>query len=100
MAELRFIALSGLGGDRRETGGILMGTADGGELRLNACEEVPSEHRTGTEYKLGASDRIRLEEVLAKMVADEVLRATKTSRGAVLYSPGPNFDQYHLPTTV
>jgi len=38
--------------------------------------------------------RNRLEEVLANMVKDGVLRATTTAKGATVYSPGANFERY------
>ena len=38
-----------------------------------------------------------LEEVLAKMVQDGVLKATRTVKGALVYSPGPNYEQYRQP---
>ncbi len=40
--------------------------------------------------------RNRLEEVLALMVQDGVLKAAKTAKGAWIYSPGPNFDNYRF----
>jgi TonB family protein len=66
--ELRSFAMAGLGGltgDGMETGGILIGEAAGDELRLIACEEAPCEQRKGPEYAPNASDRIRMEEVMA-----------------------------------
>ena len=36
----------------------------------------------------------RLEEVLGNMVRDGVLLATRTAKGAYVYSAGPNFDRY------
>jgi len=33
------------------------------------------------------------------MVQDGVLRTIKSSQGAVLYIPGPHFDQYRSTTT-
>jgi len=38
--------------------------------------------------------RNRLEEVLACMVADGVLKATRTAAGAWTYSPGPQYNRY------
>jgi len=38
--------------------------------------------------------RNRMEEVLAGMVQDGVLRALKTRTGAAVYEPGPQFDKY------
>jgi len=35
-----------------------------------------------------------MEEVLAGMVQDGVLRALKTRTGAAVYEPGPQFDKY------
>jgi hypothetical protein len=65
VADLRSLATAAIGQEEgTETGGILLGEIIGEELRLHACEEVPCE-RPGPCYTLGASDRIRLEEVLA-----------------------------------
>jgi hypothetical protein len=63
-----------------------VGTADLGKYRRRWLDYPPRNSSSG--------HRNRLEEVLAQMVRDDVLRVTRTSRGAVLYSPGPNFDQY------
>jgi TonB family protein len=66
--ELRSIATAGLGGltgDGVETGGLLMGRIVGDELYLDSCEEAPLQHRDGPSYTLNASDRIRLDEILA-----------------------------------
>jgi len=38
-----------------------------------------------------------LEETLAKMAQEGVLKATVTGKGATVYSPGPNFDKYRQP---
>jgi len=63
-----------------EEGRTLASTEEGG---WNTC---PRMRRQGT--------AIRLEEVLAKMVEDGVLRATRTAKGAFVYSPGLNYEQY------
>jgi len=63
-----------------------VGTADLGKYRRRWLEYPPRD--PSSPY------RNRLEEVLAAMVRDDILRATKTSRGAVVYSPGPKFDQF------
>lgn len=41
--------------------------------------------------------RNRLEEVLAAMTQEGVLKATRTASGATVYSPGPNFEKYRQP---
>jgi len=63
-----------------------VGTADLGKYRRRWLDYPPRDPSLGY--------RNRLEEVLAGMVRDEVLGARKTSRGAVVYSPGPKFEEY------
>jgi len=65
-----------------------IGAAELGKHRRRWLDYPPRDPSSG--------HRNRLEEVLAKMVKDEVLRATKTSRDALLYSRGPNFGEYQL----
>src|SRR5262249_39080256 len=43
---------------------------------------------------LSSGHKNRLEEVLAKMVADGVLRGFPTRQGAAVYGPGPQFKEY------
>jgi TonB family protein len=52
----------------REIGGLLLGHFEGGEhpvAYVEACEEIPSEHRYGPSYILSEEDRRVLEKVLA-----------------------------------
>ncbi len=63
-----------------------VGSADLGKYRRRWLEYPP---RTP-----GGGHRNRLEEVLAAMVRDGVLLARRTPAGAMVYSPGPSFDQY------
>jgi hypothetical protein len=62
-----------------------VGSADLGKYRRRWLEYPPRE--------AGSGFRNRLEEVLAAMVRDRVLRATKTRNGAAVYSPGPRFGE-------
>jgi len=66
-------------------GGRPAGTPDLGKYRRRWLEYPPRDTASG--------HRNRLEEVLAKMVQDGVLRATRTLKGAFVYSPGPNYEQ-------
>jgi hypothetical protein len=63
-----------------------VGTADLGRFRRRWLEYKPRDPSSGF--------RNRLEEVLAAMVADGVLRAVKRGSGATVYSPGPGFGRY------
>lgn len=63
-----------------------VGTADLGRFRRRWLEYPPRDPSSGF--------RNRLEEVLAKMVEDGVLKATQTRSGATVYQPGPAFGQY------
>jgi hypothetical protein len=63
-----------------------VGTADLGRFRRRWLEYPP---RTKD-----SPHRNRLEEVLARMVADGVLKATKGMAGGQRYSPGPQFSRY------
>ena len=42
----------------------------------------------------------RLDDTLQQMVADGVLKTTRGSQGALLYSPGPLYQQYQQKATV
>jgi hypothetical protein len=70
-------------------GGRPAGTADLGKYRRRWLEYPPRDAASG--------HRNRLEEVLARMVQDGVLKATRTAKGALVYSPGPNYEQYRQP---
>ncbi len=61
-------------------------SADFGKYRRRWLEYPPRDPTSG--------HRNRLEEVLAGMVHDGVLKAIKTRTGATVYSPGPKFEQY------
>ena len=63
-----------------------VGSADLGKYRRRWLEYAP---RTP-----GSTFRNRLEEVLDQMTKANVLKASRTVKGAVVYSPGPRFDQY------
>jgi len=63
-----------------------VGTADLGRYRRRWLEYPARNPDSG--------HRNRLSEVLARMVEDGVLRATRTSAGALVYSAGPHFQQY------
>jgi len=66
-----------------------VGTADLGKYRRRWLDYPPRNPLAG--------HRNRLEEVLDKMVRDSVLRAIRTAKGATVYSPGPNYEQFrHL----
>lgn len=67
-------------------GGRPAGTADLGKWRRRWLEYRPRDPSSG--------HRNRLEEVLARMVQDGVLKATRTAKGAWVYSPGPNYEMY------
>ncbi len=62
------------------------GSADLGRFRRRWLEYPPRDPTS--------SHRNRLEEVLAAMTRDGVLRATRTAAGAFVYTPGQNADQY------
>lgn len=66
-----------------------VGTADLGRYRRRWLEYPPRDASSG--------HRNRLEEVLATMTREGVLTATRTNKGAFVYSPGPNYQQYRLP---
>ena len=63
-----------------------VGTSHLGRFRRRWLEYPPRDTASGY--------RNRLEEVLAAMVRDGVLKATRTAGGATFYSPGPAFDEY------
>lgn len=63
-----------------------VGTADLGRYRRRWLQYPPRD--------AGSGHRNRLEEVLAAMVEDGVLRAVKRGSGATVYMPGPGFDRY------
>jgi hypothetical protein len=63
-----------------------VGTADLGRFRRRWLEYPPRD--------ASSAFRNRLEEVLAMMVRDGVLRATRTRTGATVYEPGPQFQQH------
>lgn len=63
-----------------------VGTADLGRYRRRWLEYPPRSR--------GSAFKNRLEEVLAQMVEDQVLKATRTNQGAYVYSPGPQFKSY------
>lgn len=63
-----------------------VGTADLGHYRRRWLDYPPRDPTS--------SYRNRLEEVLAQMVQDRVLKATQTTSGAVAYSPGDHFAAY------
>jgi hypothetical protein len=64
-----------------------VGSADLGRFRRRWLEYPPRDAASGY--------RNRLEEVLAAMVRDGVLKVMRTAGGATVYSPGPEFDRYH-----
>jgi hypothetical protein len=94
VADLRSLALAA--GDSTETGGILLGEIMGEELRLHACEEVPCE-RPGPCYTLGASDRIRLEEVLASRGNARGFFRTFSTSDPAPEDADPQFVQRYFP---
>lgn len=63
-----------------------IGSAQFGSFRRQWLKYPPRDPNSGY--------RNRLEEVLARMVDDGVLKATRTGQGAFLYSPGPNANAY------
>jgi hypothetical protein len=63
-----------------------VGTADLGRYRRRWLEYPPR--------SAGSGFRNRLEEVLDQMTKANVLKATRTLKGAVVYGPGPLFNQY------
>ncbi len=63
-----------------------IGTAQLGSARRRWLEYPPRDTSSG--------HRNRLEEVLARMVKDGALVATRTGHGALVYSPGPNAHRY------
>ena len=69
-----------------------VGTAQLGSYRRRWLEYPP--RTPGTTY------RNRLEEVLAQMVADGVLRTVRGSQGALVYLPGPNYERFRQPAAV
>jgi hypothetical protein len=68
-----------------------VGTSDLGRFRRRWLEYPPRDPSSG--------HRNRLEEVLEKMTHDDVLKATRTKTGALVYSPGTHFDQYRTSQT-
>jgi hypothetical protein len=62
------------------------GSADFGKYRRRWLDYPPRDPSSG--------HRNRLEEVLARMVEDGVLRTRRTPVGATVYEPGPAFGQY------
>jgi hypothetical protein len=73
-------------------GGEHVGSSQLGQARRRWLELPPRDPSSGY--------RNRLEEVLAAMVADGVLKATRTAKGAVVYGVGPKIDQYRSGVTV
>lgn len=73
-------------------GGRPVGSADFGKYRRRWLEYPPRDPASGY--------RNRLEEVLAAMTQEGVLKASRTASGATVYSPGPNYDQYRQPALV
>jgi hypothetical protein len=69
-----------------------VGTADLGRYRRRWLEYPPRDPSLG--------HRNRLEEVLDRMVQDGVLRATQSSKGAMVYTPGPNYERFRQPVAV
>jgi hypothetical protein len=63
-----------------------IGTAQLGSFRRRWLEYGPRDPSSGHPN--------RLSEVLSQMARDGVLRAISTRQGAVLYAPGPGFDEY------
>ena len=49
-----------------EIGGLLIGSEDSGDLRIDSIQEIPCEHRYGPSYALSESDREKLTDLLAK----------------------------------
>ena len=73
-------------------GGRPVGSADFGRFRRRWLEYPPRDPASGY--------RNRLEETLAKMAEEQVLKATRTANGATVYSPGQNYQQYRHPALV
>lgn len=69
-----------------------VGTADLGKYRRRWLEYPPRDAASGFKN--------RLEEVLAKMVEEGVLKATRTAKGAYVYEAGPNADKYRVLASV
>ena len=69
-----------------------IGTSDLGKYRRRWLEYPPRDATSGY--------RNRLEEVLAQMTQEGVLKATQTAKGAVVYLPGPNYEKYRQPSLV
>lgn len=69
-----------------------VGTADLGRFRRRWLEYAPRNPASGY--------RNRLEEVLDLMVREGVLKATRTAKGAVVYTPGEHYEQYRQPLAV
>ena len=67
-------------------GGRPVGSADLGRYRRRWLEYPPRDAASGFKN--------RLEEVLSNMVREGVLRASRTTKGATLYLPGPEFEKY------
>jgi hypothetical protein len=63
-----------------------VGSAEFGKFRRRWLEMAPRNADSG--------HRNRLEEVLGQMVQDGVLKAIRTSRGAVVYTPGAAYETY------
>lgn len=70
-------------------GGRPVGTSDLGKYRRRWLEYPPRDP--------ASAYRNRLEETLAKMAEEGVLKATVTGKGATVYSPGPHIDNYRQP---
>jgi hypothetical protein len=64
-----------------------VGTADLGRYRRRWLEYPPRDPASG--------HRNRLEETLASMVRDGVLKAVQTRSGATVYERGPRFEEVH-----
>lgn len=71
-------------------GRVFVGSSDLGKYRRRWLEYPPRDATSG--------HRNRLEEVLANMVRDGVLAATRTPNGATVYALGPNAVQYPQPS--
>ena len=68
--QLRMLAIEGFTALRRrglEIGGLLLGHPAGEELRIEAFQEVPCEHRYGPSYVLSEADRENLTGLLAQL---------------------------------
>jgi len=73
-------------------GGRAVGSSDLGKYRRRWLDYPPRGPTSGY--------RNRLEEVLAKMAQESVLKATRMASGATVYSPGPNYEKYRQPALV